>query len=189
MVRNSVKTVAKLRLALPRLTPTRANAEDDPLPTFTCRSFVALVSLIMYARHTTQMNPAYAFVLLRAALAEPATQYLNRVGSSPSAPSGVLSTQYQTGRVSCPRTWFIYTGRPPHISPVAWAAKVPQTRDAHRRWILNLHSMSRSLLGIELHQDALELVRRVRVQQNWKWSTTSQQTVCAHCSSRAAIER
>jgi len=108
-----------------------------------------------------------------AALAEPAAQYLNRVGSSLSAPNGVLSTQCQTGRVSCPRTWFIYTERPPHISPVAWAAKVPQTRDVHRRWILNLHSMSRSLLGIELHQAALELVRRMRVQQNWKWSMTA----------------
>jgi len=66
MVRNSVKTVAKLRLAPPCLTPTRANAEDDPLLTFTCQSFVALVSPIRCAHHTTQMNPAHTFVLLRA---------------------------------------------------------------------------------------------------------------------------
>jgi len=66
VVRNSVKTVAKLRLALPTLTPPTRRQTDDPSPGFTCRSFVALVSLVMYAHHTTQMNPANTFTLLRA---------------------------------------------------------------------------------------------------------------------------
>lgn len=52
-IRNSVKTVAKLGLAL--------QAER-----FSCRSFVSLVSLELYALHTTRMNPASAFQLLRA---------------------------------------------------------------------------------------------------------------------------
>lgn len=53
LVRNSVKTVAKITLAL------RAQM-------FSCRSFVSVISLIMYAMHTTEMNPASAFRLLRA---------------------------------------------------------------------------------------------------------------------------
>lgn len=53
IIRNSVKTVAKLRLALEA---TR----------FSCRSFVSLVSLELYALHTTRLNPASAFQLLRA---------------------------------------------------------------------------------------------------------------------------
>eukprot|EP00796_Vickermania_ingenoplastis_P002253 gene2253-gene1750 len=52
-IRNSIKTVAKLGLAL--------QAER-----FSCRSFVSLVSLELYALHTTRMNPASAFQLLRA---------------------------------------------------------------------------------------------------------------------------
>eukprot|EP00796_Vickermania_ingenoplastis_P008524 gene8524-biopygen5892 len=53
LIRNSVKTVAKLGLAL-------------KAQSFTCRSFVSLVSLILYALHTTKINPAKAFTLLRA---------------------------------------------------------------------------------------------------------------------------
>lgn len=53
LIRNSVKTVAKLGLALA--------AEK-----FSCRSFVSLISLILYALHTTRLNPASAFRLLRA---------------------------------------------------------------------------------------------------------------------------
>jgi len=53
VVRNSVKTVAKLTLAL-------------QAQRFSCRSFVSLTSLIMYAMHTTRLNPASTFRLLRA---------------------------------------------------------------------------------------------------------------------------
>lgn len=53
LVRNSVKTVAKLRLAL-------------RIDSHTHRSFASLVSLIMFALHTTQLNPARVFTLLRA---------------------------------------------------------------------------------------------------------------------------
>jgi len=53
LIRNSVKTVAKLGLAL-------------AATKFSCRSFVSLISLILYALHTTRLNPASAFQLLRA---------------------------------------------------------------------------------------------------------------------------
>lgn len=53
VVRNSEKTLAKLELALGKTE-------------FSCRSFVSLVSLIMFALHTTRLNPAEAFPLLRA---------------------------------------------------------------------------------------------------------------------------
>lgn len=53
VVRNSVKTVAKLQLALRKTT-------------HTIRSLASLISLVFFALHTTQMNPARAFKLLRA---------------------------------------------------------------------------------------------------------------------------
>lgn len=55
LIRNSAKTVAKLQLAL-----------RTGITQFTHRSFASLVSLILYALHTTQLNPAKAFKLLRA---------------------------------------------------------------------------------------------------------------------------
>ncbi|KAK7199242.1 hypothetical protein NESM_000894700 [Novymonas esmeraldas] len=51
-VRNTVKTVTKIDLA--------SRAEQ-----FTFRSFASLVSLITYAVHTTTLNPAYLFPLMR----------------------------------------------------------------------------------------------------------------------------
>ncbi|SYZ68512.1 hypothetical_protein [Leishmania braziliensis MHOM/BR/75/M2904] len=53
LIRNSVKTVAKLKLALQKTS-------------HTIRSLASLISLIFFALHTTQMNPARAFKLLRA---------------------------------------------------------------------------------------------------------------------------
>lgn len=53
LVRNSTKTIAKLMLAL-------------KIQQHTHRTFASLVSLILFALHTTQMNPAKAFHLLRA---------------------------------------------------------------------------------------------------------------------------
>eukprot|EP00796_Vickermania_ingenoplastis_P004537 gene4537-gene3111 len=53
LIRNSIKTVAKLGLSL-------------EATSYTCRSFVSSVSLILYAMHTTRLNPAGAFQLLRA---------------------------------------------------------------------------------------------------------------------------
>lgn len=53
MIRNSTKTVAKIMLSL------RATR-------FSCRTFASVVSLIMFALHTTRLNPARSFSLLRA---------------------------------------------------------------------------------------------------------------------------
>lgn len=52
-VRNQAKTIAKLRLASQK-------------SSFTRRSYVALVSLLMYAMHTTRLNPSMMFDALRA---------------------------------------------------------------------------------------------------------------------------
>jgi hypothetical protein len=52
-IRNSLKTVAKLRVALRK-------------EKHTFRTFVALISLVLYAMHTTGRNPASAFHILRA---------------------------------------------------------------------------------------------------------------------------
>lgn len=53
LVRNSVKTVAKLELA-------------NEATTYTNRSFDSLIALIMYAMHTTSYNVAKTFKLMRA---------------------------------------------------------------------------------------------------------------------------
>ncbi|CAD2222526.1 hypothetical protein, conserved [Angomonas deanei] len=53
-VRNSIKTVAKLRIAMRKA------------PYYTCRQFVRFVSLILFAAHTVNLNPASLFFLLKA---------------------------------------------------------------------------------------------------------------------------
>lgn len=52
IVRNSVKTVAKLELAL-------------EATTYTNRSFVSFIGLVMYAMHTTSYNAARTFKIMR----------------------------------------------------------------------------------------------------------------------------
>eukprot|EP00796_Vickermania_ingenoplastis_P008560 gene8560-gene7042 len=44
----------------------RCKVRPSTTERFSCRSFVSLVSLELYALHTTRMNPASAFQLLRA---------------------------------------------------------------------------------------------------------------------------
>lgn len=53
LIRNSAKTIAKLQLSLRAVN-------------FSHRSFASIISLILFALHTTQLNPASAFKLLRA---------------------------------------------------------------------------------------------------------------------------
>ncbi|CAD2214073.1 hypothetical protein, conserved [Angomonas deanei] len=53
VVRNSTKTVAKLNLCMRKC------------PYYTCRSFVSMISLVLFAFHTTNKNPAGLFFLLK----------------------------------------------------------------------------------------------------------------------------
>ncbi|KPA77631.1 TATE DNA transposon [Leptomonas pyrrhocoris] len=95
VVRNSVKTVAKLTLAL-------------PARRFSCRSFVSLVSLMLYAIHTTQhVNPARAFTLLRAyrGVYRMVCRGLDWDEELPYLDAGVHASMMQLGRTLLRNEW------------------------------------------------------------------------------------
>jgi integrase len=71
----------------------------------------------------------------------------------------------------CPRLWYIYPDKPPHVSLLAWNAVSESTRNQQRRWIRDLRSMPADLLSRSLPTAALELVRRISVARRWRWST------------------
>lgn len=97
----------------------------------------------------------------RSAMMEPTTTYLNRTG------------RLNGGVVTCPRSWYIYQDKPPHVSQLAWAAITPQMRGLHRKWLREIRAMPADLLNRNLPQAALELVRRQASARGWKWSTTA----------------
>ena len=73
----------------------------------------------------------------------------------------------------CPRTWYVYPQKPPHVTQMAWLALTPEVRGQQRRWLIELRAMPADLLEIPLASAALELIRRHAVARRWKWSTTS----------------
>eukprot|EP00796_Vickermania_ingenoplastis_P011271 gene11271-biopygen7752 len=95
LVRNSSKTVAKIMLCL-------------EIPQYTNRAFASAVSLLLYALHTTQLNPASAFKLLRAYRGV----YRNvERGQDWDAPmeyleTGVRRDMQQLGREICVNKWW-----------------------------------------------------------------------------------
>lgn len=105
-------------------------------------------------------------------------------------PGDVLHEQYQAlhgtttfstkngegrreGGRACPRGWYIFPERPPHVSPVAWAAVTPEVRAAHVRWLRELRSMPSDLLELDLAQAVIQLVIRTARARKWQWSTIS----------------
>lgn len=76
------------------------------------------------------------------------------------------------GAAICPRNWFIYPGKPQHVSQVAWNAVTRSTRDTHRRWLETVRSMPYELLSANIATACLELVRAHARARKWKWSTT-----------------
>lgn len=75
------------------------------------------------------------------------------------------------GTATSPEQWYIYPAMPSSLQPIAWKAKTPQTRRLHIRWLQEIRSMPRYLLGRDLPQAILEFVRMIAVKRQWKWST------------------
>jgi integrase len=73
----------------------------------------------------------------------------------------------------CPRTWFLYPDKPPHVSLLAWQAMSEESRKQHRRWIGELRAMPDDLTKMRIAPAALELVRRMARARHWRWSTIS----------------
>ncbi|RNF02939.1 uncharacterized protein Tco025E_08323 [Trypanosoma conorhini] len=74
---------------------------------------------------------------------------------------------------TCPRHWYLYRGRPPHVSQMAWSALTPAARTLHLRWLQDLRAMPARLLGMNLASAAIELVREMAVKRRWKWATVA----------------
>ena len=77
------------------------------------------------------------------------------------------------GAETCPRTWFIFPEKPPHVQQSAWNAVTEQTRGIHRKWLHELRAMPEDIhsQSTNLAAAALELTRRMAVARRWRWST------------------
>lgn len=95
-VRNSVKTVAKMELAL-------------EASRFSCRSFVSLISLQLYALHTTRLNPASAFKLMRAyrGVYRKVVEGVDWDAELPYMDPSVYSNMLSLGRTLCTNEWWV----------------------------------------------------------------------------------
>jgi integrase len=79
----------------------------------------------------------------------------------------------------CPRAWYIFPDRPPHISKLAWEATSAGVRKQHIAWLREIRSMPADLLQMDFSQAVLELVRRRALVKRWKWSTIERQLATA----------
>lgn len=83
-------------------------------------------------------------------------QLLNSEGSPDEAP------------VTCPRTWHIFSQRPPHVSAIAWAGVTPAIRQHHIRCLRKLQMMPAELLKQSIVSTVIECVRREALSAGWK---------------------
>lgn len=148
LIRNSTKTVAKLQLSL------KAAA-------FTHRTFASLVSLILFALHTTQINPASAFRLLRTyrGIYRQATTVFNWDDPLPFLDPEVRKNLLSIGTTLCTNEWWtIADERKPtyndhdydficytDASAAGWGAIVQDTRQKiiktyQQKWIPDFHA-------------------------------------------------
>lgn len=109
-------------------------------------------SLVPRKRASGETDPAQV-------LKDPVQSRLNAIGLS------------REGTAASPEQWYIYPEMPSSLQPIAWKAKTLQTRRLHIRWLQEIRSMPRYLLGRDLPQAILELVRLIAVKRQWKWST------------------
>jgi integrase len=79
----------------------------------------------------------------------------------------------------CPRAWYIFPDRPPHVSRLAWEATSHGVRQQHIKWLREIRSMPADLLDMDLPQAILELVRRRALANKWKWATIERQLATA----------
>jgi integrase len=84
----------------------------------------------------------------------------------------------------CPRAWYIFPDRPPHVSKLAWEACSPDVRKQHIKWLREIRSMPADLLPpVPIAQAVLELIRRMAIVRRWRWSTIER----AMASARSAL--
>ncbi|KPA78423.1 TATE DNA Transposon [Leptomonas pyrrhocoris] len=74
---------------------------------------------------------------------------------------------------ACPRNWFLFSTKPPHVSQLAWNAVRPDTREHHLRWLARIKAMSSERLRMSLPCACIDLIMATARARRWKWATTS----------------
>lgn len=77
--------------------------------------------------------------------------------------------------VTCPRTWHVYSQRPPHVSGIAWGAVTEAVRLHHIRCLMKLKAMPYRLLNTNIASAVLETVRLDAVARGWAPSTIAKE--------------
>ncbi|KAK7199102.1 Phage integrase family [Novymonas esmeraldas] len=73
----------------------------------------------------------------------------------------------------CPRNWFLFAGKPPHISQLAWSMVRPDTRSHHLRWLTRIKCMPTASLQMSLPAACIDLILATARARRWKWATTA----------------
>ncbi|KAK7199369.1 Phage integrase family [Novymonas esmeraldas] len=101
----------------------------------------------------------------RQALADIRALPLNMQGRSLKGPG--------EGAEACPRNWFLFAGKPPHISQLAWNIVRPGTRALHLRWLTRIKAMPEESLRMSLSAACVDLILATARARRWKWATTA----------------
>ncbi|SYZ66408.1 Phage_integrase_family (plasmid) [Leishmania braziliensis MHOM/BR/75/M2904] len=73
----------------------------------------------------------------------------------------------------CPRNWFLFAAKPPHISQLAWSLVRPDTRAHHLRWLTRIKSMNSEQMLMRFPAACIDLILSTARARKWKWATTA----------------
>lgn len=110
--------------------------------------------------------------------ADPMAEYQRILNSTPLF--SLNGPGRQLGGMTCPREWFIYHHRPPHVQAYAWAGMTEGVRNQQRRWVQTLKAMPEELHRMPLEKGILEQVRRMARARGWAVSTFSTTLTTIH---------
>nr|CAJ2475551.1 unnamed protein product [Leishmania braziliensis] len=101
-----------------------------------------------------------------------ATRALEDLRSNPLNMQGRPLSQEEEAEV-CPRNWFLFAAKPPHISQLAWSLVRPDTRAHHLRWLTRIKSMNSEQMLMRFPAACIDLILSTARARKWKWATTA----------------
>lgn len=105
-------------------------------------------------------------------VSEEATRALADIRALPLNVQGRPLTGPEEAEV-CPRNWFLFASKPPHISQLAWNCVRPDTRSHHLRWLTRIKCMPTASLQMSLPVACIDLILSTARARRWKWATTA----------------
>nr|CAJ2467888.1 unnamed protein product [Leishmania braziliensis] len=125
---------------------------------------------VTYRTPGNQKGDGYADV--DANISAEAMRALESLRSNPLNMQGRPLSQEEEAEV-CPRNWFLFAAKPPHISQLAWNLVRPDTRAHHLRWLTRIKSMNSEQMLMRFPAACIDLIVSTARARKWKWATTA----------------